>query len=346
MIQTLRDERTVPGCLILQIIELVRDWDVSPADLLKGLSTTERELEEKHTRWPLTTYVGAIERARMLTREPGIGLCWGLQMRPSAYGYLGFAAMSAPTLRGALELVVEFAALISTGISLRLEEEGTTTSLVIEELADFGSVRDVVIGARLTGLWRIACAITGRDLPAHAEVALPEPDYYARFAHLVPGVRYGREVTRAVMSREVLDSPLLMADAAALRLARRQCERQLEALEAGGPFVRAVRHLLWKGEAGVRSPLEVAKAVHMSPRTLRRKLASQGSSLSALLEEERRERAMALLRAPDLTIEQVSERLGYRSVQNFTRAFRQWTGATPGAYRRSCAGGLALLPAR
>ena len=88
----------------------------------------------------------------------------------------------------------------------------------------------------------------------------------------------------------------------------------------------------------MRTERWVAKAVHMSPRTLRRKLAVHGSSLSSLLSEERRARAMAMLRATDLSIEELSERLGYGSVQNFTRAVRQWTGATPAAYRRSVTG--------
>jgi AraC-like DNA-binding protein len=54
-----------------------------------------------------------------------------------------------------------------------------------------------------------------------------------------------------------------------------------------------------------------------------------------LLREERRDRALLLLRSPGVPIEEVADRLGYWSPQNFARAFRQWTGTTPAAYRRS-----------
>ena len=106
-------------------------------------------------------------------------------------------------------------------------------------------------------------------------------------------------------------------------------------MSGGGRLIRTVRSLLWKLEGGFRSPLEVARAVRMSPRTLRRKLTEQGSSLSSLFDEERRERALLLRRMPELSLAEVAERLGYRNVQNFERAFRRWTGATPAAYRRS-----------
>jgi AraC-like DNA-binding protein len=333
-------EHTVPTGLLMQVVELSKHWGVTSEELLSGTGFEASELAEPHGRLPLETYLSIIARARTLTGEPGIGICWGLRMRLSAYGYLGFATMSAPTLRGALELIIQFNALISTAMDLRLDIDGQTGVLTIVENADFGSVRDVVILARLTGMWRIAQLLTGKEFEANAEIGFPEPKYNGRFAHMVPPRRFGHRQTRAFFNSSALDTPLVMADAAALDLARKQCELQLEALSSGGRLVRSVRRLLWDRDGGVRAPREVAKAVHMSPRTLRRKLALHGSSLSSLLGAERRDRAVSLLRSSELSIEEMSDLLGYGSVQNFTRAFRQWTGETPAAFRRSIAGHL------
>jgi AraC-like DNA-binding protein len=54
-----------------------------------------------------------------------------------------------------------------------------------------------------------------------------------------------------------------------------------------------------------------------------------------MLDGERRDRALSLLVSPQLSLVQISERLGYRNVQSFERAFRRWTGTTPAAHRRS-----------
>ncbi|HEX3771512.1 MAG TPA: AraC family transcriptional regulator [Polyangiaceae bacterium] len=340
MIDASSSVHTNPAGLVQQLVELVARWGIAPEELLDGTGIDEGDLLEPLTRIPLPSYLAVVERARALTGEPGIGFCWGLQMRVSAFGYLGFATLSAGTLREALELVIQFGPLVSTATSLRLDVDGSVAVLTLDEHADFGGVRDVVVLARLAGLWKTAQVVTGRPFDAKAEIAFPEPQYHARFAHLFPSMRYGARVTRAFLDAGSLDLPLVMADPAALQLARRQCERQLETVSASGRLVTTVRRLLWDRAGGMREPHEIAEAVHLSPRTLRRRLAVHGSSLSALVNEERRERAMTLLRSPELTIDRIAEMLAYRSVQNFTRAFRQWTGGTPAAYRRQMTGRL------
>jgi AraC-like DNA-binding protein len=78
---------------------------------------------------------------------------------------------------------------------------------------------------------------------------------------------------------------------------------------------------------------DVAQELHMSPRTVKRKLAEHGTTFSALRDDLRRQRALLLLDNRALTIGDVAARLGYSELPNFTRAFRKWTGKTPVAYR-------------
>jgi AraC-like DNA-binding protein len=262
----------------------------------------------------------------------------GLQARVSAFGHLGFAAMSASTVREAIDLAVQFAPMISTAMGLRLRVESGVASLIVEERADLGSVRDVIVLARLAALWTIAISLTGEDLKGTAETTIAEPPYHGRFEKLVPPITYGRPTNRIVLKAEALDVPLIMADPVAVRLAREHCEKALDSISSGGRLVRTVRQLLSKPDGGFLDLEEVAAAVHMSPSTLKRRLMLQGYSLSTLLQEERRDRALLLLRSQALSIDDVADRLGYSSVQNFARAFRRWTGTTPAAYRQSCAG--------
>ncbi len=330
-----RQEHSVPAGLLFPLVQVVKHWNVAADDLLGVFGLREQDLAEPQTRFPHDVYIAIVARARALTAEPGLGIGWGLQMRVSTFGFLGFATMSAATLRDALNLVIGFGPLGSTSELLHLHEEEGVASLVFEEHADFGAVRDVLTMARLVGLWRMAEMMTGRDIEGTAEIGYPEPSYHARFAHMLPRVRYDRPVTRAILRTEILEFPLVDANPISLRIATEQCRRDLHAMSSGGRLIRTVRSLLWKPEGGFRSPLEVARAVRISPRTLRRNLTHQGTSLSSLFDEERRERALLLLRVPELSLAEVAERLGYRNVQNFERAFRRWTGATPAAYRRS-----------
>ena len=328
-------EHTVAAGLFFPLVELVKPWGVTSEDLFGPFGLREQDVSEPHARLPHSTHVAILDRARALTGEPALGVFWGLQIRASVFGYLGFATTSAATLRGAIELAIQFAPLASTAESMRLHVEGGVASLFLEERAEAGSVREIITMARLVSLWRIGETLTGRELSASAEVAFPEPKYHARFAHLAPPVRFGCPATRALFPAEALDFPVITADPMALRLAAAECAREVSTLGTGGRLIRTIRSALWNDEGGLRTPSEIASVVHMSSRTLRRRLESQGLSLSALLDQERRDRALSLLSSPELSLAQIAERLGYRNVQNFERAFRRWTGATPAAYRRS-----------
>jgi AraC-like DNA-binding protein len=330
------ETHSVPSGVVVDVVRLARRWDVSPEELLEGLDLPSETLDDALARVPLQSYLTVVERARNLTGEPGLGFCLGLQARVSAFGHLGFAALSASTVREAIELAVQFAPMISTAMNLRLRVESGVASLIVEERAELGSVRDVIVLARLAALWTIAMSLTGEDLKGTAETVIAEPPYHARFEHLVPPLTYGRPTNRIVMRAEALDVPLIMADPVALRLAREHCEKALDSISSGGRLVRTVRQLLSKPDGGFLDLEGVADAVHMSQSTLKRRLMLQGYSLSALLQEERRDRALLLLRSSALSIDDVADRLGYSSVQNFARAFRRWTGTTPAAYRQSC----------
>jgi AraC-like DNA-binding protein len=79
---------------------------------------------------------------------------------------------------------------------------------------------------------------------------------------------------------------------------------------------------------------ETAAALHMTPRTLMRRLAQDGTSFQDIKDALRRDMAIRDLRAGRKSIEAIAQEVGFSSAANFHRAFRRWTGATPSAYRR------------
>ncbi len=326
------EARTSLATYALQVIELTKRWRISTEDLLAPIGLHETALENARAVLSRNDLMTLIERARKLTGEPAIGIHLGMQMRISAFGYLGMSAMSAATLGDALALATQFAPVLTDAFEVRLRTAGGSAALVIDERAPYGSVRDVVLIRLLVGLAKIGSTLVGRELPVSIDLAIEEPDYCARFAEALPPMRFGQAVNQLVADASVLEWPLATADKLTLRLAREQCERELDALCKEDLVVDRVRRVL-PTEEGFRTVEQVATAVHMSTRTLKRRLAEQGVTFSSLVDEERRDKALLLLRSAR-PVNEVARQLGYSTLPAFIRAFARWTGTTPTEYRR------------
>lgn len=325
----------IPAVHVLQLADTVQQWDVTDEELFADLGTDREELSETGARVSLDELIPLLERARILTGERGLGIHLGFRMRASAHGFLGFAAMTARTLRDALTVAVRYAPTRSNAFALSFREADEMVSVGIEERVDFGPARDTLIFWLAAGLWQMANALTGTTLEGDGEFTFPRPDYIERFEPELPGhFRFDQPANRLMFSAQALDLPLSMADPAAQRLAQEQCERELSSLSRDPHLIAQVRRESIR-ERGFLTQTEVAKRLHISERTLKRRLAQLDTSFAEILEEERRERALLLLRNLELSIEEIADRLGYTDPANFSRAFRRWTQTTPRNYRRS-----------
>lgn len=329
------EEHRLSASYAQHVIALLERWGVTEHDLFEGLPLRTKDLHDPSFRIRVPTAIAVLERARQLSKEPALGFYLGLQMSIAAHGHLSFLAMSAPSVREALLLAARYVPIRITAIGLRLAVSGHTASLVVEERADFGRARDVLLLSVLIGAWQLGNVMLGREVKQTVvELALAEPAWYSRFEDVYPRIRFGRPSNRLVFDAALLDARLVSADTASLQLVREQCEQLLTNVKAKDRLIDRLRRLAVSQEAGILPFDQAAAALGMPPRTLRRKLARDGISYSILLEEERRKRAASLLRSSELSIKEIAARLGYSDVANFTRAFRRWAGQTPTSFRR------------
>lgn len=328
-------EILIPAAYGLPLLDLVSRWGVNERELLHDFGLTREQLAQP-ARWiPAATAQKIVERALELTRETGLAVFMGLELRLSTHGFLGFAAMAAPTLRAALEVAVRYACTRIAGTGLAIVERGGVATLELtDNLHRFGALRELVVTSLLASLHHHAKVLTGRDITGTIEVTFPEPAYRERLRAQMPASwRFGQAADRLVFSADVLDLPIVTADAAAFELTRARCEQALESLVEHSRGVHRVRKLLAHDGDGFRSLEDVASAMKISTRTLKRVLAAHGTSYSELVEQERHARATHRLRESTDKIRTIAAELGYADVAGFSRAFRRWTGMAPGRFR-------------
>ena len=336
------DPRDLPAIYALALVQTASDLGVEPGRLLEGLGIEESDLADPGRRVSIPTFEELHDRARDLTGEPGIAVPLGIRLRLSTHGFLGFAAMTAATIGEALDVGVRYASTRTDAVSIALDREGDRAAVRLVERVPLGGFREPLTMALLVGIAKIARDIAGLDANPQVQVdfAFPPPDYLLRIPVLADlpleqlDVRFDQPASRIVFAAELLETPISTSDPAATQLAREQCERELEEIGLRARFVVAVRDAV-RTETGFRSSEEVASALNVSLRTLKRRLREHGTSFREVVDELRLAEADRLLARPGLSIEQIAERLGYSDAANFGRAYRRWTGKTPGAVRSS-----------
>lgn len=328
------DKAALPGIYVRELIDLCGRFEVTPQEVLAGSPVTYESLAEPATRVGLGTLMDIVDRALVLTGEPALAYFLGLHMRLSWHGFLGFAAMTAPTVRDALRLAERYASTRTGAIMLTLREDEGHGVVVVEQRVPLGDLHPHLVIALFSGLRQLAEALTGAPIRADIDLSFPEPEAAARFAHLIPGtVRYDQPVDRVMLGPGLLDRRVVTADPVAMELARDQCERELAALAPGLGIVEQVQRHARVTNGEVPTIDDVAKKLHVSTRTLKRRLAEHSTTFSDVVDRARHRDALLLLVDQRLPIDEIAARLGYSDTANFTRAFKRWTGTTPAAHR-------------
>ncbi len=253
---------------------------------------------------------------------PGLGLEAGVRYHLTTYGIWGFALISSPTMRSAVKTGLRYLDLTFAFCRIQADSSGDDLRLVLD-------TPDIPARLRRFVLERDAAPIPIRQV----SFAFAAPANVERYVEVF-GVEpiFDAAETVAFVDPALLDRPLPQADAHAAALALAQCHELLARREARTGVAGRVRDQLLSRLVDPPHESEVAAALHLSDRTLRHQLASEGTSFRQLLAEVRERLAEELLVTGGLPVAEVARRLGYAEVSSFSQAFRRWKGVGPRAY--------------
>lgn len=270
---------------------------------------------------------------------PGLGFLAGQRYHFGMHGLWSYAVLNSPDLGSALSIGIRYAELTYSFVTPGLLTDGDQVHLTLdtsglpEELVPF------LVERELTAAASIFSALMGRTgLPAESASftwpAPADPTHRDGYAHVL-GVEpvWEADSNRLRVPADLLGLTLTSSSPAAAAEAQHACEELLTRRRRRGGFAGEVRSQLAHGTVTTEQ-VEVAAALHVSLRTLRRRLADEGTTYRELAQETFGLLAEELL-ASGLTVEQVADRLGYGGASSFTRAFKAWKGVSPGNFARS-----------
>jgi AraC-like DNA-binding protein len=334
------NQPSIPVSYLQLLLEIMAERGVGQEQLLAGVPIDAALLTQPEARMSAFQWTLLAMNGIRLSGDPGLGYEYGLRMRPTSHGFLGYATMSCPSMQEAMEITIRYVQARQRNFTMALRQDAAHGAIELREKHPIPVLRSFFIENILLGLARGGSAILGMELRDFegAEIWFdwPEPPYHAAYRERLPAIRFSQPTNLLRFPLRYLQLRPVLADPHASKQAIALCERELA--QAGGLqdaiALRACGELLLVPEGGYPGVDQVAARLHMSGRSLKRKLQAEGTSYLALLEEVRQRDAFQLLRHSTMELQQIAARLGYTNPANFTRAFRKWTGDSPSQYRR------------
>lgn len=281
---------------------------------------------------------------RRLGERPGLGTQVGTQMTVGTLGVWGFAMLNSPTLRDAITVANRYGYGNLSFVFIRplLEYRTHDVRFVLDSDEVPHDVRDFIIERDLAAQTSFLRRLVGSSVRFSVETTLGYRGGAQLAAALAPHpVEMSCAQNAFSIPRTALEAPLPQADPYAAQMWRRHCEQQIEQHRRptrGATIASQVRGFLQREPGRIPTLEDVSTAFNVTSRTLRRQLTAEGVGYRALVDEVRSGQALELL-AKGLTVIDVADQTGFADSASLIRAFKRWTGHTPGSLTASRASG-------
>lgn len=295
---------------------------LSVADL--GDPTTAVRAEQE-----LTIIRNVISR---LGDRPGLGKEAGSLSTLADTGILGYAMMASPTFGDAIRVACRYIGLTPSYFTVTGPQvSDTEVILEFDTTAVPADVRYFMLERDLAMLMRLLPTLLGPvDGPMTMRVQLTDAALPLEVVE-ADGLDLAVESSNRnalILSAELIERPMPVADAQTAAMCIRQCEDLLNRRLVRQGLSASVRTRIIQDSNTIPSMAEIAAELCITERTLHRKLLAEGTSFRALLDEVRSTLAAEMLDS-GLTVEETARRLGYSETAAFTRAHIRWTGSPP-----------------
>lgn len=285
----------------------------------------------------VASYLALLQAAREHS-GPLFGWVLGQQVKPTTYGVNGILLLACATLGGALQQVLRFESLVHDLGRSSFTPQGDTVVYAWRNDCAAHPMAGTLAESVFAGIQTCAHWLVGRSLADFDMEFMHRTDEVAaaRIAGLSGArMRWGAAENRVVFPSYVLDWPIPQANTALLPLLQQHADALLQARHPreAGVVVQVRQCISARLGQGAVKLADVASDLHLSTRTLQRRLREAGVAFQTVLDRTRHELACHYLANTAMQVAEVGYLLGFQDAPAFHHAFKSWQGAGPGQYR-------------
>ncbi|HUA82146.1 MAG TPA: AraC family transcriptional regulator [Dyella sp.] len=328
----------IPPNVLVHLTEHAASRGISTESWFAGLGITRQQINDPSVRVSYRQARTIIARALRVLRDPALGLLIGRNETIGSFGLLGLAMMTSRNFGEAMNVGIENHKICGSLLDVDFAVTDAQT-VAVQAWPRFGEIEllPFLCEELFSSCLAIARELVGpKIVPVRMELTYPAPSYAAEYAATFQSeVRFGAQHNRIVVDVNWLTHPLPGYNPLTSRQALALCHQQLRGTSRSDEIVGSVERLLRSRLRDHPRLTEVARTLHLSERSLRRKLADSGRIFREIHDRVRAERALELLHAGQLSVAEIGIELGFSDPREFRRAFKRWTGMPPQSARRS-----------
>ncbi|KFX71138.1 AraC family transcriptional regulator [Pseudomonas taeanensis MS-3] len=323
------------------LLDYLERRGVESAELLRRVQVHPQLLAQRDQRIAASAYLELLGHGVEVTGDEQLGLHLGEAVRPGYYGVLGYLVMSCPTLADALHRQARYASLVGNLGRVDLADEppraGVEAQVAHSWQPLLGQQQRQLSEETLAGWLTFGHWISGLEIPpTEVRFQHPAPQDVSEHRRIFRcPVLFTQADNALVFPKRLLATRLGQADARVRLMLDAYADRLLGELQLGHSVLDRARLELARllPESGADLGV-LAERLALSSRTLQRRLREAGLSFSQLLDETRQQLVLHYLRDPALELADIAFLVGFSEPGSLARAFRRWTGQSPGEYRR------------
>lgn len=270
------------------------------------------------------------------TKNPCFGIEVGKRWSPISFHALGYAWFASHSLGDAMQRFSRYAKVVNTDLETRLEPAGIDYKFIVHAEADW--IYDVpqVFDAAFVSLIKMCRLLLGESfVPLEVRLAVKASASRPMLeAALGARVIFNCERSEMIVARADIERELTGTSLELLRVNENLVQDYLKRLDIADIAQQVERALIEMLPSGGATEEQIASQLHMSSRSLQRKLNEDGSSFSYILQNTRQKMADYHLRENRLSLNEIAYLLGFSEQANFSRAFKRWYQCSPSEYRK------------
>lgn len=326
-----------PPLKIANLMLTAKDLGISPERCLHGTCLDMQSVFDAHTKTSIAQYLKTCSNVIALTRDPELSFLCGQRTSLSSFGLLGFGVLCAPDLREAIVSTLRYQPL--AGLAMKYDWYlGTHASYWSAQCpADLDpALLRFLLEEHFTRMSVNLAEAFGEDarpLLIRLPYARPEhADLYRRYWNCA--LQFGAPQAEYHIDPGLTGRPSRFANVQTWETVCNACDLLMSTLGARD-ITGKVKRLLGATPGHLPGMEEIAARLAMTTRTLRRHLTQENTSFSDIADEVRKCAALDYLRSRDIALDEVAALVGFSEPASFRRAFKKWTGQSPGSYRDS-----------